>query len=68
MRVLANKCQFDFPYLLTAFHTGTTGVGCFVLMRRRYFKPTKIGPKENLVLMIFSTLFTINIAISNVSL
>ena len=65
---LAYRWQFDFPYLLTAFHTGTTSIGCFALLRRGYFKPTKLGRKENFVLVTFSSLFTINIAISNVSL
>ncbi|KAH8812800.1 TPT-domain-containing protein [Xylogone sp. PMI_703] len=60
--------QFAFPYLLTALHTGITALGCYGLALRGYIKPTTLGMRENMVLLAFSSLFTINIAISNVSL
>jgi hypothetical protein len=60
--------KFAFPYLLTAMHTGMTAVGCYGLMLNGYIKPTRLGTRENVVLLAFSSLFTINIAISNVSL
>lgn len=60
--------KFAFPYLLTALHTGVTALGCYGLALRGYIKPTTLGMRENLVLLAFSSLFTINIAISNVSL
>jgi hypothetical protein len=60
--------KFAFPYLLTAMHTGMTAIGCYGLMLNGYIKPTRLGQKENVVLLAFSSLFTINIAISNVSL
>jgi len=60
--------KFDFPYLLTAFHTGTTAAGCTVLMLQGQFKPKKLVTREKMILAAFSTLFTINIAISNASL
>ncbi|QDS68563.1 hypothetical protein FKW77_000362 [Venturia effusa] len=60
--------NFHFPWLLTAFHAASASLGCFVLESRGYVKPTKLGTHETLVLVAFSFLFTINIAISNVSL
>ena len=60
--------QFHFPWLLTAFHAGSASLGCFILDARGYVKPTKLGAHETLILSAFSVLFTINIAISNVSL
>jgi hypothetical protein len=60
--------QFAFPYILTALHTGMTAIACFGMMLRGYIKPTRLGSRENMVLIAFSSLFTINIAISNVSL
>ncbi|CAL3966825.1 unnamed protein product [Diplocarpon coronariae] len=60
--------KFHYPFLLTAFHTGTTSVGCYILMLRGYIKPTVLSLQDNLVIVAFSILCTINIAISNVSL
>ncbi|MCJ1453271.1 UAA transporter [Mycoblastus sanguinarius] len=60
--------KFSFPWLLTTLHTASASLGCYVLMRRGHFTLTKLNTRENLVLAAFSLLFTINIAISNVSL
>jgi len=60
--------NFAFPWLLTSLHTGTTALGCYVLMQRGHVKITKLSQRENLTLLLFSLLFTVNIAISNVSL
>ncbi|RDW87234.1 hypothetical protein BP5796_02928 [Coleophoma crateriformis] len=60
--------RFAFPYLLTTIHTGVTALGCYVLMLRGHITLTRQSTKDNLILVAFSTLFTINIAISNVSL
>lgn len=60
--------RFGFPYLLTALHASVTSVGCYILMLRGYIKLARLGTRENLILVAFSSLFTINIAISNVSL
>ncbi|RDW73560.1 hypothetical protein BP6252_07467 [Coleophoma cylindrospora] len=59
--------RFAFPYLLTTIHTGVTALGCYVLMLRGHITLTRQSTKDNLILVAFSTLFTINIAISNVS-
>lgn len=60
--------KFAFPWLLTTLHTASASLGCYILMLRGHFKMSKLTTRENLVLISFSFLFTINIAISNVSL
>ena len=64
----ADAPQFAFPWLLTALHAGSASLGCYSLMLKGYFRLTKLTTSENLVLVAFSFLFTINIAMSNVSL
>lgn len=60
--------KFPFPYSLTAVHAFSGTIGCFVLHRLGFFTLSRLSTAENLVLVLFSFLFTINIAISNVSL
>jgi len=60
--------EFRFPWLLTALHTSFASAGCYILMLRGYFTLTRLTRQENLVLVAFSTLFTVNIAVSNLSL
>lgn len=60
--------QFRFPWLLTAIHTTSASIGCYSLNLLGYFKLRELARREHLVLIAFSFLFTINIAISNVSL
>ena len=60
--------QVKLPWLLTVLHTGSTFIGCCMLLASGQLKLSRLGTKENLVLVAFSTLFTLNIAISNVSL
>jgi hypothetical protein len=60
--------QFRFPWLLTALHCGCSFVGCTIMMHLGRFQPVKLTRRENFALLAFSLLFTINIAISNVSL
>ncbi|KAH7413422.1 triose-phosphate transporter family-domain-containing protein [Cadophora sp. MPI-SDFR-AT-0126] len=60
--------QFKFPFLLTAFHTGATSIGCYMLMLSGYIKPSNLSLRDNMIIVAFSMLCTINIAISNVSL
>ncbi|EME46121.1 hypothetical protein DOTSEDRAFT_70200 [Dothistroma septosporum NZE10] len=56
------------PWLLTAVHASATSIGCFAMLGFGVIKLTDLGTREHLVLVAFSFLFTINIAISNVSL
>lgn len=60
--------SFAFPWLLTAIHCSTVSLGCYGLLLRGYFKLTELSNTQNLILLCFSLLFTINIAVSNVSL
>ena len=53
---------------MTAVHTGSAAFGCSLLLLLGKFKLTPLSKREHLVLLAFSLLFTINIAMSNVSL
>ncbi|KAK5694980.1 hypothetical protein LTR17_024721 [Elasticomyces elasticus] len=57
-----------FPWLLTTLHASATSIGCFALMGMGYLEVKRLNTRETLVLTAFSFLFTLNIAISNVSL
>ncbi|RYP02508.1 hypothetical protein DL766_010335 [Monosporascus sp. MC13-8B] len=60
--------SFRFPWLLTALHAGCSSIGCTVMLQLGHYHAAKLTRQENLTLVAFSFLFTINIAISNVSL
>ncbi|KIH87776.1 hypothetical protein SPBR_05099 [Sporothrix brasiliensis 5110] len=60
--------KFPHPWLLTALHTGSASIGCYVLRMRGTITRTKLDWREEMTLLAFSVLFTVNIAISNVSL
>jgi len=60
--------QLKFPWLLTTLHTTCVSIGCYTLLLGGHFKLSTLSTHDNLVLAGFSTIFTINIAISNVSL
>jgi len=60
--------KFPFPYLLTGIHALCGSLGCTFFYLRGTFTLTRLTDGENLTLLLFSTLYTINIAISNVSL
>lgn len=60
--------SFRFPWLLTVLHASCVSIGCTTLLLSGHFSLSKLNPRENLILVAFSFLFTINIAISNVSL
>jgi len=69
--MLYNKAilgKFEYPWLLTALHAGSSLLGCSLLFLRGRLSLTKLSLRDNLILILFSFLFTINIAISNVSL
>lgn len=65
---VASHQQFAFPWLLTTIHTSTAAIGCSILLWRGHFHLSKLSTRENLILLGFSFLYTVNIAISNVSL
>ncbi|EME83430.1 uncharacterized protein MYCFIDRAFT_100093, partial [Pseudocercospora fijiensis CIRAD86] len=56
------------PWLLTAVHCSATSIGCFAMLGLGLLTVTPLGLRENLALFAFSFLFTVNIAVSNVSL
>lgn len=60
--------QFAFPWLLTTLHCSFVTVGCYTLLAMGRFRLTPLTMRENLILTAFSFLFTVNIAISTVSL
>jgi hypothetical protein len=68
---LYNKCvliHFPFPYTLTALHALCGTFGGLILLKNGAFVPAKLSDADNLALVAFSFLYTINIAVSNISL
>ena len=62
------RSQFAFPWLLTALHATCSSVGCFAMYSNGVFNLTRLNNSEQMILFAFSFLFTLNIAMSNVSL
>ncbi|KAL2358121.1 triose-phosphate transporter family-domain-containing protein [Cryomyces antarcticus] len=60
--------KFPFPYLLTAIHTGCSPLGCVLLHKLGHFTLTNLTSREHAKLYLFSMLYTLNVAISNLSL
>lgn len=60
--------HFPFPYTLTALHALCGTFGGLILLKNGTFVPAKLTVADNLALVAFSVLYTINIAVSNVSL
>ena len=65
-KLLMNK--FPFPWALTGIHTLCGALGCQVALQQGYFTQQRLSTNENLILAAFSTLYTVNIAVSNLSL
>ena len=60
--------SFPYAWSLTAVHTLCGAIGARALLSRGAFVPARLGRAENLTLIAFSSLYTINIAVSNLSL
>ncbi|KAI9018951.1 triose-phosphate transporter family-domain-containing protein [Hyaloraphidium curvatum] len=60
--------NFKYPWALTGIHNLFSAVGCYILFSTGAFKPAKLSPRGNYIMLAFSFLYTINIAMSNVSL
>lgn len=73
--------SFPFPYVsltkpfgsltlqtLTGLHALSGCAGCYIALERGAFTPARLTQHENLILAAFSVLYTINIAVSNISL
>ncbi|KAI9313099.1 hypothetical protein BX666DRAFT_2020671 [Dichotomocladium elegans] len=67
-KIIMSMFQFPYPWTLTAIHTFCGAVGSYCFWQFNMFTPSKLGNGENMVMLMFSVLYTINIAISNVSL
>ncbi|WWC66108.1 uncharacterized protein I206_100008 [Kwoniella pini CBS 10737] len=60
--------SFPFPYTLTGLHALSGCAGTYIALEQGAFTPARLTQKENVVLAAFSVLYTINIAVSNISL
>ncbi|EGO01028.1 hypothetical protein SERLA73DRAFT_179063 [Serpula lacrymans var. lacrymans S7.3] len=60
--------RFPFPYTLTAIHALCGSIGGYILLGHGVFTPAKLKDKDNRALIAFSVLYTVNIAVSNLSL
>ncbi|CDS13001.1 hypothetical protein LRAMOSA05185 [Lichtheimia ramosa] len=67
-KIILSVFQFPFPWTLTAIHTLCGAIGSYMFWKTGVFTPAQLGDRENLTMLLFSILYTINIAISNVSL
>lgn len=65
-KLLMNK--FPFPWALTGVHTLCGAFGSQACLSRGLFSQQRLSTKENAVLVAFSSLYTVNIAVSNLSL
>ncbi|MCJ1423815.1 UAA transporter [Sticta canariensis] len=59
---------FPFPFLLTALHAAAGCLGTGMLYSYGTLKPKSLTLKDSLALYAFSLLYTVNIAVSNLSL
>ncbi|KAJ2453132.1 hypothetical protein EV183_002472 [Coemansia sp. RSA 2336] len=60
--------QFGFPWLVTAVHSLGGIIGMRLLAYTGHFTPVYLDYNQKRLLWIFSALYTVNIAVSNVSL
>jgi hypothetical protein len=65
-KLLMNR--FPFAWSLTAIHALSGCIGAQLCLSRGLFVQQRLTTRENLVLVSFSCLYTINIAVSNLSL
>ena len=68
---ISNKAfliRFPYPWLLTAMHAGSTTVGARMLLAHGAYQLTEMSRGDSFVLFALSLLYTVNVAISNVSL
>lgn len=59
---------FPFAWTLTGVQMLSGSIGSRIALSRGYFTPATLTTKENLTMLAFSFLYTINIAVSNLSL
>ncbi|EGG12339.1 uncharacterized protein MELLADRAFT_41728 [Melampsora larici-populina 98AG31] len=59
---------FPFPWTLTGIHALASTVGSQFALNRGLFKSARLNRRESGILVAFSVLYTVNIAVSNLSL
>lgn len=59
---------FPFPWTLTAIQMLSGTIGTQIALQRGVFTQARLTAKENGIMIMFSGLYTINIAVSNLSL
>lgn len=65
-KLLMNK--FPFAWSLTAIHALSGCIGAQLCLSKGLFTQQRLTTRENLILVSFSSLYTVNIAVSNLSL
>ena len=60
--------HFPYPYTVTALHALCGTVGGWSLLAQGFFVQKRLSASDNMALVMFSVLYAMNIAISNVSL
>ncbi|EIN14509.1 TPT-domain-containing protein [Punctularia strigosozonata HHB-11173 SS5] len=60
--------DLPYPYVLTAVHSLCSTLGALIMRRKGFYTPSRLGLRENVLLLAFSTLYSLNVAVSNVSL
>ncbi|SCZ99285.1 BZ3500_MvSof-1268-A1-R1_Chr3-1g05925 [Microbotryum saponariae] len=59
---------FPFPWTLTAIQMLSGTIGTQIALFQGYFTQARLTTREGLVMIAFSVLYTVNIAVSNISL
>lgn len=59
---------FPFPWTLTAIQMLSGTIGTQIALNRGFFTQARLTTKEGMVMIAFSVLYTVNIAVSNLSL
>ncbi|ORY92767.1 triose-phosphate transporter family-domain-containing protein [Leucosporidium creatinivorum] len=59
---------FPFPWTLTAIQMLSGTIGTQIALNRGFFVQARLTTKEGLIMIAFSVLYTVNIAVSNLSL
>ncbi|KAI9096874.1 hypothetical protein DFS34DRAFT_642999 [Phlyctochytrium arcticum] len=60
--------NFPYPWTLTSIHTACSSIGCQLCTSCGLSVPKVLEPQEKRTIIAFSVLYTLNIAVSNVSL
>ena len=60
--------HFPYPYTVTALHALCGTIGGWSLLAQGFFVQKRLSTSDNVALVMFSVLYAMNIAISNVSL